>query len=432
MSNIAPWLVPLGLVLMASPAGSQQHVYGPPAPARAQAVVQVPPGIPPRLAEAAERALATYPALAAARTQIGASQHDIRAARWLRYPSVAAQVATRSDRLGAVRPEIQVIQPLWTGGRIKGTIDRATALRDVAAATLDETALDVLLRLAAAYYDIARTVRLQALYAESLSEHNRLVESMQRRVDQGVSPQSDLELARSRSAQVEQDLGLATAQHDSAVRRLVELVGDPNFELGEAPQYSPAKHHPRAADAVGQALRCSPTVNRLHAQVAVAEAERRLSKAAILPQVGLQYSYDRFAGSQVGLAVRSQTEGGLSPVAQVEAATARRQAAEFQVAAAERDISEKVNLDLVENRSARTRITSSAAAAESTGLVTQSFLRQFVAGRRTWLDLMNAVREATAARVVLVEVETSAMASAARIQLRTCAWLPEIGSGRTP
>lgn len=421
-------LLALASLLSPSAAASQQPVYGPPAPIGAAPASQAPPGIPLRLDAAAERALDTYPALAAARTQIRATQHDIKAAQWLRYPSVAVGVVTRSDRVGKVAPELQVVQPLWTGGRIKGSIDRATALRSVAQATLLETALDVLLRLSTAYFDIARTNRLQALYAESLAEHRRLVESMERRVFQEVSPQTDLELARARAAQVEQELGLAAAQHAAAMERFLQLVGDRKFDLGEEPQYSPAQHHPPGTDAVARALACDPTISRLNAEVAVAEADRRLSKAAIFPQVGVQYSYDRFGGSQVGLAVRSQTPGGLSPLALAEGAMARRQAAEFQVVSAERDISEKVNLDLVENRSDRTRIESSAAAAQSTAHVTESFLRQFVAGRRTWLDVMNAVREAVAARVALVEVESSAMSSSARLHLRTCAWKPEIGS----
>jgi len=68
---------------------------------------------------------------------------------------------------------------------------------------------------------------------------------------------------------------------------------------------------------------------------------------------------------------------------------------------------------------------STVAAAETTARVTESLLRQFVAGRRTWLDVMNAVREGVAAKAALVQVESSAMASAARLQLRTCAWQPE-------
>lgn len=420
---------------VSGPALSQQPPYRPPAPtdsARAAPPAAVPPGIGPRLAEAGERALRTYPAIAAAQTNIRAAGHDVRAARWLRFPSVSIQAVTRDDRVGAISPEVEIVQPIWTGGRIAGTIDRARALRAVAEARLDETALDILLRLSAAYYDIARTARLESLYEESLAEHRRLVESMERRVAQEVSPRTDLELARARAAQVEQELNLVTAQHDSAMQRFLELVGDPQFALGIVPLYVPAEHHPPAQNAVERALACHPAIRRLTAEVAVAEADRRVSRAAILPQLGMQYSYDRFRGSQMGLAVRAQTNGGLSPFAAADAATARRQASELQVAVAQRELREAVALDLVENGSARTRITSSAAAAQSTANVTDSFLRQFVAGRRTWLDVMNAVREAIAARAALTEVETSAMASSARIHLRTCEWRPASDAAGQP
>jgi len=397
-------------------------VYGPAVPAELQqADVEVQPGIPPQLGQAADRALASYPSLSAARSQIRASESEIAAAKWLRYPSVAVDLVTRQSNL---TPEIEVIQPLWTGGRISSGIDRANALHNVANATLSETALDILLRLSEAYYEIARTGRLQSIYQDSLTEHRRLVESMERRVAQEVSPRTDLELARARAAQVEQQLGLITAQNDAARTRFQQLVGDPAFDVGPPPEYSAAEHHPEFGDAVAEALHCDPTIRRLNAEVQVAEADLHLSEAAIYPQVGVKYSYDRFAGSGLGLSVRAQTNGGLSPLALADAAEARAESAKFQVTVAEREISERVSLDLVENRSARTRMDSTAAAADSTLEVTNSFLRQFVAGRRTWLDVMNAVREAVEARAALVEVQNSAMASAARLRLRTCEWRP--------
>jgi len=406
----------------AATAAAPSPVYGPAVPAELQqASSEAPPGIPTGLEVAAERALASYPALSAARSQIRASDSEIEAAKWLRYPSASVDFVTRQDNL---TPELEVIQPLWTGGRITAGIDRANALRTVADATLAETAQDVLLRVSSAYFEIARTSQLQAIYQDSLTEHRRLVQSMERRVAQEVSPRTDLELARARAAQVEQQLGLVVAQHDAAVERMLQLVGDPAFDAGPPPQYSPDEHHPAYDNAVALALGCDPTIKRLEAEVQVAHADQRLSKAAIYPQVGVQFSYDRFAGSGLGLSVRAQTNGGLSPLALADAAAARAEGAEFQVDVAQREIGERVNLDLVENRSALARMESTAAAARSTLDVTDSFLRQFVAGRRTWLDLMNAVREAVEARAALVEVQNSAMASAARLRLRTCDWSP--------
>lgn len=385
-----------------------------------------PSGIAPGLAEAAERTLDDNPALAAARASIRASGHDIRAAKWLRFPTVAVQAMTRNDKVG-ISPNVQVFQPIWTGGRITGTINRATALQDVAQAQYNETAFDLLLRLSDAFYDIGKGDRLIAVYTDSLAEHRRLVESMERRVAQEISPRSDLYLAKSRLAQVEQELTTAGAQHDAAYRRVIEIVGDPNFKPGPAPDYSAILHHPITEGMVDRALACDPTVQRFVAEAEVAEADRKLSKAATMPQVGVQYAYDRFGGSQVGVALKMDANGGLSAFAVADAAAARRQASEYRVASARREVQEEVGLDIVENRSSKMRISSSAAAAESAARVNESLLRQFVAGRRTWLDVMNSVRESVTAKVALVQVESSAMASAARLQLRSCAWQPGEG-----
>ena len=417
-----------------APAPPATAVVLPPAPpvARAEVPVQTVPeavatGIPPALARAGEQAVETYPAIAAGKSAIRASSAELSAARWLRFPSVEVEAATLDDRIGRIRPGLQVNQPLWTGGRISGGIERARASSQVALAQLEETVLDVLLRLSQSYFEIARTIQLEAILKDSLTEHQRLVESMERRVAQEVSPRSDLDLARSRAAQVRQEMTSVSAQRYAALQRFYELVGDTNFELGPVPEYSEARHHPPVEGAVLEALACSPTLRRRKAETEVALAEAKIAKASIYPQVGLLGSYTDANGAQVGLSVRAQTSGGLAPFASAEAARSRAITADLQTAVAERESREAVVLDVVENTSARGRIESSSAAAEAAGAVTESFMRQFITGRRTWLDVMNAVRESNAARIGLTEAKISAMGSATRLRLRTCRWIPQAG-----
>lgn len=423
-------LLAAAAISAAAPLAAQQSAYGPPAPAAtgAPVVTAVPPGIPPVLANAAAKAVRDYPAVSAARSGIRASAAEIRAARWMRYPSLSVEAVTRSDRIGALDPFLRVEQPLWTGGRISANIDRARATRDLAIARMDETVLDVALRLSTAYFEIARAVQLEAILRDSIEEHQRLVESMERRVKQEVSPTSDLELARSRAAQVQQELATVTAQRYSAMQRFFELVGDPNYDLGPVPDYSAVAHHPPIEGAIKRALACSPSIRRFSAEAEVAEAEADIAEASILPQVGVQVSHNRVTGTQAGLSVRAQTNGGLSGFAAADAARLRREAAGLQISVAERQSRETVVLDVVENTSSKGRIESSQAAAKAAGSVTESYMRQFITGRRTWLDVMNAVREANAARIGLTEATTSAMASAARLRLQTCEWQPD-GAG---
>lgn len=410
--------------------GDQDGEYGPPVPPEMldkEIVFTEVSGIPDTLASAAGRAVQTYPAVRAAGSRIRASDRDIKAAKWQRFPSVSLEAFSSGGQTESkfIEPRIQIEQPVWTGGRIEATIDRAEARRQVAEFEKDETVFDIVLRLTSAYYEIARAARLQLILTESLGEHQKLVASMERRVEQEVSPRSDLELARSRLAQVQQELALLSAQRYSALQRFYELVGDPEYDLGPVPTYSPEEHHPNTEGSIAQALACEPAIRKFEAQVAVAEADRKLSRATLFPQVGVQFAHDEITGSRAGLAVRAQTTGGLSAFAAADAAALRREASELQVAVTERETRETVVLDIVENASTKDRISSSRAAAEATTNVTDSFMRQFITGRRTWLDVMNAVRESNAARVALAEAEISAMSSAARIQLRTCNWRPE-------
>ncbi|MFN3352454.1 MAG: TolC family protein [Brevundimonas sp.] len=372
------------------------------------------------LEQAAGRALAHYPSLMAAEADLQAAGQDVRTARWGRWPSASLDVVARSDGDG-FEPRVDVTQPLWTGGRIRGGVLRAEAFQGAAAARVEELRQDLLIQVTNAYFDHVRGQRLQAIYIDSLNEHRRLLDTMTRRVQQEVSPNADLELARARTALVEQDLAAAEGQTDAARRRLVQLTGDANGTYSP-PVYSPELHHSPPSDAGQAAVACSPTLRRLASEADAAEAERMLARSAAVPEVGLRYSYDRLSGSVLGLVLRTETTGGLAPLSNARAAQARAFAADQQVLTAERLVLEAVALDLVENTSARRRIEGASAFAESTANVTASYLRQFTAGRRTWLDVMNAVREGVTARVGLADAQISAMASAARLEIRTCRW----------
>jgi len=424
-------------LLLAGTALAQSEVYGPPVPPDLQQqaapgaageamAIDDPAAIPDGLAQAASRAVRTYPSIRAGEAAIRASGADIRAARWQRFPSVLVEGRTFSDRSGNPDATVTVNQPLWTGGSISATVQRAQALQRRAEAQLAETVNDIALRLLSAYYEIARGARREAILRESLAEHQRLVESMARRVEQEVSPRSDLDLAISRTAQVQQDLSLTVAQRYAAQQRFAELVGDANADPGPVPAYSPQLHHPSTEGAVAQAIACDPTRQRFQAEAEVATAERRIAEGEILPSLSAQYSRSEVFGDRVGLVLRAQTNGGLSPLAAAQGARLRQQASQLQIATAERELRERIIVDVVENSTSRARIESGGAAARSSANVTESFMRQFVTGRRTWLDVMNAVRESNAAQIGLAESETSAMASAARLLLRTCQWRPDL------
>jgi len=435
--NILPLVV---AALTSSAAIGETPIYGPQisgaAPAEAPIGLVRPAGISAELADAAAKA-AYYPSVDAGRTSVRAADKDIESARWLRFPSVSVEalVFDGGNEITGVDNTVAnlvVDQPIWAGGRVGAGIQRARAMRLVSEYQLAQTSQDVSLRVTNAYFETVRAARRLAIINASLDQHRRLSESIARRVEQEVSARSDLDLANSRTAQLEQDAAIATVQRDSNLQTLRLLIGDPGYDPGVAPRYDAAVHHPALGNVVEEALQCDPNRRRFQAEALVARADVRIAEAAIMPNLSAQYSHNEVTGDRVALVLRAQMGGGLSQFTNVEAAKLRRQASELQVSTAERVLRDAINQDLVENASTRGRIVSNETALTASRTVTESYQRQFTAGRRTWLDVMNAVREATSAELTESDAEISAMASAARILLRTCRWQPQIGFAEKP
>lgn len=421
-----------GLLLAGCSGVLSAQSYGPAAPkTEAEVLVgTVPPGVPPELAVAASRAVVANPSMRAARVSNRAATTDVRSAKWLYGPSVSVNAfafeggsnVVRGDNLTA---NLVVDQPIWQGGRIGGTVDRARAVERQSEAVTDETAQEIGLRVSQLYFEYMRaTARVRALEV-GLAEHRNLVGSIERRVMQEVSPRVDLELARSRTAQLVEQQTSAQAIAGASLQQLRVLLNDPAFTPLDRPDYNPAAHHPSPDGAIEAATRCSPTRKRLQAEALVARADQRLARAAYLPRVSAQFTSNEVTGERIGIALSASTNGGLSQFEAARSAQLRREAAELRVGGAELELESALAGDFAENAAARDRISSSRAAAGSARAVTDSFQRQFVVGRRSWLDVMNTALEVTQSEVAAADAEVSAMDSAARIQLRTCRWQPE-------
>ncbi|PEQ12083.1 hypothetical protein B2G71_13135 [Novosphingobium sp. PC22D] len=430
----------------ARPAVGPNELYGPPTPKvdRGQLPIigwsEPPALVPPALDEAVHIVTRNYPSAQAARSALRAAHSDVRSAKWQRFPSIDGNVSYLDDT-NSPQPQISVEQPIWAGGRITANIRRAKAEEDVTSAQYVETVQSLALTVTQVYYEIARLTLRQQLLAESLAEHRRLVETMERRVAQEVSPQADLELARSRAAQIEQEYTVSRASRETNLRILAQLVADPSYDLGPIPHFDPSIDLPAKESLEEQAVAFDPQINRRKAEADVNRAQLDLTQAQILPQVSAQYSYSEIYGSRVGVVLRSQTSGGLSNFSDVSSARQRIQTAIENVRVAEQELRRNVAADIINFEAAKARAAISSDAALTSARVSESYTRQFIAGRRSWLDVMNALREAVNNAIGQTDAEMTALATAAKLLLESGRWRPifadqaEVGSNaeaRTP
>lgn len=405
-------------------------LYGPPTPKVEKGRLadigwpDAPSAVPPALEVAINLVTRNYPSVKSGRAALRAAHADVKAARWLRFPSISGNVAYL-DSDSTPDPELSVEQPIWSGGRIEAGIRRAKASEEVQSAEYVATVEELAQTTAQTYFEIARLTLNEQLLAESLKEHLRLVETMERRVQQEVSPLADLELARSRAAQIEQDYTSTRAQRETALRFMAELIAEPTYDLGPIPAYDPQIELSDSEVLEDQAVAFDPTLRRLSSQADVARADFDARKASILPQLNAQYSYNQIFGSRVGLVVRAQTTGGLSQISEVNSARLRIQSALENRRQAEQRLRRDIAADVINFDAAKARASISTRASETAARVSESYVRQFIAGRRSWLDVMNALREAVNAQIGKANAELTAQTTVVQLLLRSGRWRPQ-------
>lgn len=378
---------------------------------------------PPALVDAISIVTRRDPAARAAWLGARAAFSDVQGARWLRYPSISTDLDVLSGT-NRIAPSVAVEVPLWTAGRISSTISRARKVEAASVARWHETVLNLALETAQTYWNIVLYSRLEQLYRNSLDEHQKLVASMQRRVNQEVSPMADLELAKSRTAQIDQELASVQAQRLAAMRNLAELVRDVDYDLGTEPQFDVSKL-PREWDGVAtNVVEYNPTRARLIQEADAAREEIQIARSGLLPKVAAQYSYNEITGARYGIGLRMQASGGFSQLSAITSANARYTQSLNQIQLAERQLRQEVANEVQSFDAAVRRALASREASVSAQRVSQSYMRQFIAGRRSWLDVMNSLRESLSAQSSLAQAEVTAMSTSVRLQLRSGRWQP--------
>lgn len=374
---------------------------------------------------AIDQAVRTHPSIAAAKASASAAGADVRAAKWQRFPSFSVEGLLFNQSRNSLDTQAVVDQPFWTGGRISGAIARAEARQSAALGAYNEAILAIAQSTAQSFYEVHRWRERGILLAISLEQHERMVASMERRVAQEVSPLSDLELARARALQISQQIYQAEAQERSALSSFHELVGDNSLTVGTLPSSPASWPKLEDADVTAEALSFSPSLQRLRSEAKSAGAEARIARASILPQLSGQYSYSENFGHRMGVALKVQSDGGFSRFAAADAANQRVRASELQISAGERQLRDELQALLREYETGTLRLDGSQSAASAAQRVMESYMRQFTSGRRTWLDVMNAVREATSAEIDALDARISAQSSLVRILLLSGRWTPE-------
>lgn len=350
-----------------------------------------------------------------------ASKSGIEAARWQFWPTPSVSVESASGSQGDTAyggdssvSYIRVQQPLWTGGRLTGNLSRAQARAAASDAELREARQQLALRVVQAWSEVLVAAHKLKAYESSRAMHQRLMALVERRYAEGVSAQADVALASSRLNTLQAELQASAAQAETALERLRLLTGgNVGAEIAENTEMLPIPAREPVLGALIVAARAqSPALAKIRAQAEIAETEIQIARAALSPEVYMRLE------SQVGSFTQAQQSpqnrifvglsttlgGGLSSLSGIDTAVAQHKAALEDILTQELSLDEQMHADHTLALAAQGRRSGLEKARQAAADVLDSYQRQFLAGRKQWLDLMNAAREQTQSDVQLADV----------------------------
>ena len=378
-------------------------------------------------------ALLDHPAIQSQQAQKAAAEAGVETAKWQFYPTpsinVQSKYSAKTDRSYQGDPAaatLAVQQPLWTGGQLTAGLNKANAGVVFSNAALEEARLQIALRVVQSYSDWLAAYQKIQLYDKNMQTYVHLSDMVKRRVEQGASSESDLVLVVSRLQSLAGDTAVAQAQMNSALGQLEQLLNRhlDSTLLGTSVAV-PKLFNDGLPILLDQAVLVNPTIQKSKAQVLVQEALIDASKANLSPQIYVRaeqqfgnISYQNSGNDgRVFLGVTSSFGAGLSTLTAIDSAKAQYQAALADVETQSRTVNTQVITDFSIATSSDLRLLALKQSQQASEAIFNSYDRQFLAGKRTWQDTLNAVRDLINVGTQVADTQSSQITSTWRLAI---------------
>lgn len=366
-------------------------------------------------------ALATHPLIQSAEGQFKAAKSELNASRWGRFPTIATGTQESSDKIK--KDSTTVSMPLWVGGRINAEIDLAKSRRDGAFSGVSEAQQTVMLETVSQFFDYFKSEKKLLISRENVDEHQRLYEIIERRVAAATSADVDAMLALAR-LQYAKSANIQSKSRRSIAKASLELLIDRRINSVQV-YTQPDALKIDIDKAVSIGIAASPKLARIESEIEGLDASIKSARSALYPQISLGYEYGKTHGGLLNgeideetfVSVQFQPGSGLSVASSVKAAKLRKESALDSLEAEKRELRRQIKSAWNEYTSVSVQLEPSRMLVEATGSVVESYLRQYAVGKKSWLDVLNAQREATQAKNTLVDFEVLYLTSLYRLKI---------------
>lgn len=373
--------------------------------------------------------LTRHPAVAGKAASVQAKDFSGEAARTQRYPTISgqAQQLTNQGSNNPNRPDnpmtLRARQPLWAFGRIDSSIALADAETESERADYLRVQRQLIENTAISYAKVHGLYKRQKVLIDNVAAHESLRDQIGRREVGQLASGADVRLANTRliqavalKARTEGDLNVALAE-------LLSLTQTPvSAEPAVAGRYTELTS---AGGLETEALSRSADVLYKTQQIVRAKAAVEQTRTASMPTVYLQADkyfnqLNTVDDKQLSVVLEANLDGmGLATLNRARAAGAQVAVAEEDLRSTRNDIGRTVHSLYANRQMQQGLVISLADSVKELTTLFNSYRRQYEAGTKSWLDVLNLQRELSEQRLQQVQAESDWLTFSLRLTALT-------------
>lgn len=344
--------------------------------------------------------ITNHPSIKMSQEVIKGAKERVDSAFWGYFPTPSVDVSVRDEDRNLTTARIE--QPIWTGGKITSKYDIATSKEQETILELQETSYKLIENYLSVLNNYTQSKANILELQEGLNNLNRFSEMLDRRMDAGISSNSDKDLLNARIEQINSEILLAKNRYKIASMQL-ELLLDTKIDCDIDLKKILLSHTNNIEESVNKLINFHPSLKKSQIQIQTTKYELENTKASYMPDLKLRAEYrdgdlynknvNDINQNLIYLNFTATTGAGLSAMSEIAASKIKINEIEYRKKSVEKELIDSLLNDYNNYEITKTRIKIVERSIISAQNVLDSYTRLFLASKRQWIDLVNASKE---------------------------------------
>lgn len=369
------------------------------------------------------------PSILSKKNAIISSNYNVDSAMWQYFPTPSLKM--ENDNQGDRVTTFTIQQPLWAGGKIDASYDKAKVQTQIAKMNLDETKESLSLLINQNVYNLMSNYGKMLVHADAIKRLEKHKEMISRRVKEGASPDSELLLINARLSQTQTDFSMSQSLVNKALITLEQLLARKltisDFEeilLKDSSSFVLESKY-NDENLLTKVFESNASLEKYSQQIKAQSYEVDIKKSILYPNIYTKYekNWDDTTNNSVRnnslfkIGMEYVPGAGLSSLSAIDAAKADLLTLSRDKENFELELKQKIDSELSDYEFTYNRYNNYILSVDSNQQTCESYKRLFIAGKRSWLDVLNAERELITAQITLSDIQAYLVTTPIRFKI---------------